>query len=214
MHAVVLLPGPSLKDLSAVPASDVTIGAKRAGTKFFCDHVAILDSVDLHRLVPKLLGTPKILTRAGYRGRYVAGEGIDVEALQAWYGQADKEWAWTSTACVALAAFLGATEITAFGADFIPGAPQFDGFEGHEPNLSKERFNREREAWNVLVRWLAGRGVDVKRPAPQAGGSTLECSAEPCIATRRMALPQTAAPGNALPGSGTKRNADNPTRHR
>jgi len=136
----------------------LTIGVKRAATGFLCDWVAIIDSPALTEICPRLLGSPKLLTRRDYRPKYSAIPGMDVESLSGPLGFAQ----WTSVASLSLAAFLGATTIDVYGADWT-SEPDYDGYVPTEMNRSVERWEREIATWNAAVAMLRGKGVKVNR---------------------------------------------------
>lgn len=163
MNAAVLLPGPSLASLEALPAADVLIGVKRAATHWPCDWAIILDIPCLQQHCPALIGSPQLVTRAAYRPKYTTLAGLDVESLAGFCPVRCDEY--TSTAALVLAGYLGAKQITAYGADFGTGESlaEFDGFTSLEANYTPERWARETAAWDRAAAWLSGRGVTVER---------------------------------------------------
>lgn len=160
MKAVLYCPGPSL---SAAPevAADVTIGVNRAAIARACDYAAILDSPALKRFTPHLKGTPRLLTRAEYRPKHTAIPGPTVEEVQAWASAVDVGQ-YSAVAALALAGWLGAGEVSVYGADWTDEG-DWDGYVPPESNRGQERWGRERRHWDALVAWLMDRGTKVRR---------------------------------------------------
>lgn len=166
MNIAVLLPGPSLARLGDLPNADLVIGVKRACLRFGCNWAVILDSPDLRCYGDRLIGRPKLLTRADYRPRFCALPGANVEGLYDYcpirYPGSDGGW-FTSTAALALAGWLHASRVDVYGADFgtAETLAEFDGFVSPEANYTASRWERERGVWNAVADWLRGKGVEV-----------------------------------------------------
>jgi hypothetical protein len=76
-------------------------------------------------------------------------------------------WAtYSATAGLILCAWLGATEIRVYGADWADDAPDWDGHQDPENRRKATRWSEESEYWNKAVRFLAGNGVTVERVLP------------------------------------------------
>jgi hypothetical protein len=167
LHAAILLPGPSLAQLEIVPRGvDVVIGVKRAAVRFVCDWAVVLDIPDLITYADRLIARPHLLTRAKYRPKYTSLPGTNFEELGDYCPVLLVEnGSWASAASLALAGYLGAKRIDAYGADFNSDR-EWDGHQSAEPNYTSERWARELKQWNAVADWLAGRGVEVSRCQP------------------------------------------------
>lgn len=157
MTAAVLATGPSLALLDRLPACDVSIGIKRAAERFACDWAACLDIPLVGQL--QFAGDPKLLTRAAYRPKYTKLPGANVEDL----GGPHRFDLYTVTACLVLAAHLGASDIDVYGCDWAENAPDFDGYVPDQMNRGPQRWELERTIWQSTVDWLAARGHRVTR---------------------------------------------------
>src|SRR5205823_5305946 len=123
MKAVILLAGPSLAKLQRIPPCDVSIAVKRAILKFpQADWAVILDKPAMKTIrVPDWC---RLLSKRHCWPKYADREGTAVEDLGCPL-LADN--CFSSSAALALAGYLGATEVEAFGADFGQGG---EGGEG------------------------------------------------------------------------------------
>lgn len=158
MRVALLCCGPSL-GRTWPPARnryDAVIAVNRAAL-LGCDYWACLDSPMLRRFDDLVPAKPRLLTRAEYRPRFSSRAGWTVEQL-AERCPVPKFADYSATAGLVLAGHIGATAVDVFGADWTPEPPA-----PFAENRSAERFAREREIWDAVVKWLGERGVTVER---------------------------------------------------
>lgn len=163
MHIAIFLAGPSLATVGEPPAADLTIAVKRAATRYAADWLVVLDSPDLRaNWMKDVIGLPSLLTRGEYRPKYTTAPGINTEELEPAFPHhphlGGTRWGcFSSAAALVLAAHLGATHITAYGADFGEGdtMTEFDGFESPEKNYSAERWHFEHTVWDATIAALS-----------------------------------------------------------
>jgi hypothetical protein len=167
MHTVLLVPGPSLRELERTGgaelllAADLVIGVKRAATRFACHWAVVLDSPDFQKFGDAFIGRPRMLTRAEYRPKYTLLPGLNFEALSDYCPDIAVEW--TSVAGLLLAGLLHADRIDVYGADFN-GLPEWDGYVSPQADYSPRRWERERTQFQQCESWLRdAKGIDVCR---------------------------------------------------
>jgi hypothetical protein len=164
MNFTILLSGPSLRSLKALPVSDGTIAVKRAAMLFPADWLVILDIPDLQApWVDSVQGEPHLLTRRDYRPKYTRRAGTDCETLEKFLPHMPTAWGcFSSCAALVLAAALGAKTVDAWGADFGDGETlsEFDGFTSPEANYTPARWAHERQIWDRVIHAL---GIQVTR---------------------------------------------------
>jgi hypothetical protein len=161
MKAVLFAPGPSLSRAPAEIPADVAIGVNRAAIARGVGFWVCLDSPALKRFSPLIRGKPRLLTRAENRPKHTAMPGPTVEEVQAWCPSVEVTH-YSAVAGLALAGWLGATDVTVYGADWTDAA-DFDGYRCPDANRDAARWDRERRHWEALTAYLFDRGVKVKR---------------------------------------------------
>lgn len=160
MHVTVLCPGPSLVRTFA-GFGGLTIGVNRAAIAYGCDWWAALDSpLIIDGEQPS--GSPRLFTSRETFDRLVRNRSPWADRMGA---VADDllppEWRiFTAPAALALAAYLGATRIDVYGADWTDAAD----FDGVTPtsDRSTARWAREIPIWAAVVEWLGVRGTRVE----------------------------------------------------
>lgn len=166
MTAALLCPGPSLAQTFDDDFAGPRVGVNRAATAFRCDVWAALDyplTRDNHEAV---IGTPKWFTRRqtaadiGQRVRF--RDVLIAEDLVCPVHHWDR---FTATCALVLLAGMGASEVKVYGADWKPGALDWDG-AGNGEDRTADRFGIEKEIWARLLGWMAGRGISVERVRP------------------------------------------------
>jgi hypothetical protein len=171
MRAVLLCPGPSLARLTCVPDSELSIGVNRAATAFAVGVWACCDLPAIEQWHEQVIGSPTLVCGQeawdNLRDRKITWRGETCfSASMASYCPPGMNWTmFSSTVALIHAAFRGATQIDVYGCDWA-GTADFDGVQAGK-NRSPDRWKLEREIWqNVLVPWLAARGVTITRHQP------------------------------------------------
>jgi hypothetical protein len=178
MNAAILSPGPSLPLTYEPNGHSVVIGVNRAVLAFRCDWWCFTDwqsflhshhVADVAKLGLFFSGTAlDELLRRGMGGRMqeartlVAFEDIDPERTR------DRlKWGlFSATAALWLACYLGAEQISVYGADWTD-EPDYDGVKVKGCNRDAARWDVEQGIWLATCGYLAGRGTTVKRIQPQ-----------------------------------------------
>lgn len=166
MKAVLLCPGESLRALDAFPLCDVSMAVNRAALMLHgldwwaaSDYPTIRD----HRervTAPNLLSIQQTIADLGDRLKQFSRV-MAYEDTGAYCPPELKADTYTATRALVALAFMGATEIHVYGADW-KGTQDYDGKEAGE-NRTVERWARESFLWEGIVEWLSGKGVEVHR---------------------------------------------------
>jgi hypothetical protein len=173
MNAIILCPGPSLNALSLLrqePRADFIVGVNRAATRFRCDYWAALDWPLVEAQHANVRWRPVLITKRenhehlrampndGLPGGWFAVENIR-DKIPDEIGYTN----FSATAALAWCLSLPRMrEVTVFGADWAPDAPDFDGVMA-SANRTADRFKWEMAIWERLCKFAAGRGVLVSR---------------------------------------------------
>lgn len=167
MIYAILCPGPSLANLAAKPAADVTIAVNRAALRFACDVWAAMDYPMIRKNVGAVLGEPIILTRrqtwedVSHRcPRQDVRLVEDIEDVPA-----SLRWQIKTMTCAMVYAFKqGATRIDLWGCD-LKGVEDYDGKLAGE-DRSDKRWSDEARDLAALIEWMKADGVEVIRHGP------------------------------------------------
>lgn len=166
MIAAVLCPGPSLREFDGNAGQyDVVIGVNRAAAAYLCDYYVALDARSYE--MGKPLGEPVIVTVAhawaellnkhpglsGRRSMVYSDAGKDIKST---FG------AFSSTAALVLARYLGANLVHVFGAD-MGGVQDYDGWTDERNRRDAMRWAKESRQWEALTGELAALGTTVIR---------------------------------------------------
>ena len=156
MKTIILCPGPSLAELSAVPKADLVIGVNRVATHFIVDVWACIDHTLYSKIDHEVLGNPELITLREDRKRHSKRPGTDIEELEEWLPHHPHlggiRWAMFSmTAAMVYAAWKGATSIDIYGCDWFVDAPDFDGKTLETNRRTAERFELERSIYTATV---------------------------------------------------------------
>lgn len=172
MIAALACPGPSL--LSTFPHGDrpaLVAAVNRAAHAVRCDWWVFLDHGVFERYP---LDGPNIFTSgaADYHLRNHNAERWALQSVKLTESLGDfcdlqsPSWStYSATTALVLLAWLGASEIRVYGADWTP-APDWDGHNDPENRRDAERWDRERALWAAVVDWLDDRGTTVVRVQP------------------------------------------------
>lgn len=178
----ILCPGPSLISWSEI--SPPRVGVNRATLAWPCDwwvstdptpiELAI-DQLDAAGTRPKRLFTRReTILKLGYdrpdlHDRVQAMSPVMYEDLDLPVAANDAAipWGWTSsTAALAIAAWLDAGVIHVYGADmgeFSTAPEDYDGYNDVRYNRTADRWRVERDVWAKVVDWLTRLGHEVIR---------------------------------------------------
>ncbi len=170
MNAIVLSPGPSLKDYKPQPA-DLTVCVNRAALLHKCDCFAALDYPMIRDHHATIIGAPTILTQQQTRddlnlkpGRLDAFEVVTVQDIEPTYPMniVERGWWYVSMgAAIVYCAWKGAKQITVYGADWN-GKEDLDGVEAG-CNREPARWEKERQLFYDLQRYFKEREVTLTR---------------------------------------------------
>ena len=170
--AVVLCPGPSLKEFAGRNGYGLVIGVNRAGNVEKCDYLVALDPhtpgwCDLrHR--------PTLVCARTVRDEAI----LDCEAVKHlpflelskdWLGPGAPKW-WTKslTTALVLAFVKGADAIDCYGVDW-QGIEDFDGFTDARQKRGRERWKKEIRLVRDICKELLDRNVRIAGiPIPEA----------------------------------------------
>jgi hypothetical protein len=166
--AVIVCPGPSAVELTDLPKADFTLGVNRAVVAHTFDFWCFNDGEIFLKTRP--LGTPRVFTtKLGQQHVKIHGGGDrlarhDVTLVEDIWGKfPENGWTiYTATGALALAAHLGAQEVDVYGADWKPGAPDFDGVQT-STNRGQDRWDTEGQIWESMTKHLLGLGITVRR---------------------------------------------------
>lgn len=163
MKAHLLCPGPSLALYDRYDEPVLRLGVNRAAAKIECEVWACQDERLFEAEQKHVLGRPLLLTAKTNHKRSVWRHVrlIDCPMLRQFCPL--PLWPnYSATSALVYAASLGARSIEVFGMDW-QGTLDWDG-QSAGGNRSDHRWQHEREIFeNLLVPWLAGRGVCVVR---------------------------------------------------
>jgi hypothetical protein len=165
MKAVIFAPGPGLSAFPTDTPRDVTLGINRAVNAVPCDYAVILD----HEAWPKVQPKGKPIWVCLFIQH---DEGIEKGNQSADYPWVDIQsirfprpilWSvYSTTAAIAMACHLGATEIETWGVDWN-GCTDWDGKYSSELGRSEDRWRCERAMCHVIATMAEARGCTVRR---------------------------------------------------
>lgn len=193
MTVAILCPGPSLEKCGALSA-DVTIGVNRAASFVRCDYVAAVDYPVIEKWGDGF-GDAKWLTNqssfdhlARQDHPFARRETVTTDWLRRnYYDTRDFPWTiFSFTSALVFAAYLGATEVDIYGADWA-GESDWDGVAGAEPGKrNDDRWRGERALFEKVKAWMEVQGVHVSRVSPSQGDERLpEGTQQECVLAHR-----------------------------
>src|SRR5688572_402783 len=180
MQIAILSPGPSLPQFSGAPDA-TTIGVNRAATLFACDWLAAIDYTLIEKYSSSFLGSPKWLTNQNSFEHFARQdhpwgrrEHVTTDWLRRNYLDT-RQFSWTLysfTSALVFAAYLGATRVDIYGADFA-GVADWDGEQpvDHPDMRNQQRWDGERKLYERIKGWMEQRGIEVVRHERQETSS-------------------------------------------
>jgi hypothetical protein len=170
LNAAILCPGPSLQSCGAISA-DVTIGINRAASFVPCDWVAAVDYPVVTQWGDSF-GGAKWLTNQNSithlereKHPWAWREHVTTDFLRRNFHDT-RDFPWTIfsfTSALVFAAYLGATTVEIYGADWA-GVADWDGVESAEPGKRDEqRWDGERKLFHKVESWMQSKGITVTR---------------------------------------------------
>lgn len=164
MIAAVLCPGPSLVRTWPQPA-DVVLAVNRAAIAFPSDYWVALDYPLIREHTP--IGSPALVTQQATFDSLAQRKQnpktvVLVESLFDFY---PRKMGWTRltfSVAVVFAAYLGATAINVYGADWT-SEPDFDGVQLESNQRHADRWVKEKALWDCLAYWLKQNDIALTR---------------------------------------------------
>lgn len=123
----------------------------RAGIRFACDWLVILDAPAFKQYGDRVAGNPLLLTREEYLGRYTQNPGATVEQMRGACALPFDQF--SSCAALVLAGWLWSTAVDVYGDDRT-AAPDYDGYMPPETNRTWQRWDRQNAMWDRVVEWM------------------------------------------------------------
>ncbi len=176
-HIAIISNGPSAQLFSERHAFDLIIGVNKVVQQYRCDWWCFYDAktfadiepvghpyLAMNHLVPQAI--TDLCPQAIEKFKTAAGRTLFFDTdicIPDWPIDADKWCCYSGLAALGIAYHLGAKTITVFGADMC-GVLDCTGFEFKPRTI--ERWQRERELWNMLVDRISRTGVHVARVVP------------------------------------------------
>lgn len=179
MNAAVLCPGASvqrypqngeLRMSEACPeprAYDLVVGVNRAAGLHACDFWCLLDHYT-YGLQPAVIGRPTIVCHASIYNsmtkEYPEAKSHDHLALENIHEDFQTcNWrTWSASLAIVVAYIRGAAVVDCYGMDWR-GTEDWDGFNHHKHRRGVKRWAAERQLFECIQKWLAGRGCVVRR---------------------------------------------------
>jgi hypothetical protein len=170
VNAVVLCPGPSLKDLPELAGQyDLVLAVNRAVLAARCHWWCFLDPgvfgnvhLDYH---PGIFTSVSALEQIVQDGLGHALKGYSIRRTDDMYCRFPQNMLWSRYSAIAamvLAADLGATQIRVLGADMV-GEGEFDGHPLPQIVRDSVRWKDERALWDQTVEFLYDKRIQVSR---------------------------------------------------
>jgi hypothetical protein len=159
MHAVLLAPGPSLRNLGILPDCDISVAINRAALFHPCTVFAASDYPMLRDWRHAVQGSPLLLTKRqtwedkakDWYEHAVIAETLDVP-IEGWLEK-------TATISLGYLWLIGAKRVDVYGADWSD-EPDFDGVRVVGTERDEKRWARERAVWGRMCEEL---GMEVVR---------------------------------------------------